>query len=256
MNDEHRCHRTRKRGRWRTFHPCRKRRSDCFEAGFPIMGSGLPPASVRRGKNPGISEFMRTDDWREVVANQTEIAAELIGGTTVKEIIRVAIANGKSTGVTANVSEPMAPCGKGIQTGQLKPTSISRWKRAWPAASPSTRCCAKLATASSQLLDTQRHQCNLHPHRNGAPRRVVRFDSGRSPGPGIRRSRPERGMWMKRDARSKLAILAALAFHANESPQRHLCGGDPPHHRGDFDYAHQLGHTIRPVCGATQTSAG
>ena len=58
------------------------------------------------------------------------------------------------------------------------------------------------------------------------------------------------------DARSKLAILAALAFGERITPSDIFVEGIRRITAQDFDYAHQLGHTIRLVCGATQTERG
>ncbi len=58
------------------------------------------------------------------------------------------------------------------------------------------------------------------------------------------------------DARSKLAILAALAFGERITPSDIYVEGIRRITAQDFDYAHQLGHTIRLVCGATQTERG
>src|SRR4029077_14605198 len=58
------------------------------------------------------------------------------------------------------------------------------------------------------------------------------------------------------DARSKLAILAALAFGEKITPSDIYVEGIRRISPMDFQYAHQLGHTIRLICGAQQTSQG
>ena len=58
------------------------------------------------------------------------------------------------------------------------------------------------------------------------------------------------------DARSKLAILAALAFGERITPSDIFVEGIRRITAQDFDYAHQLRHTIRLVCGASQTERG
>src|SRR5260370_4072009 len=55
------------------------------------------------------------------------------------------------------------------------------------------------------------------------------------------------------DARSKLAILAALAFAERITPSDIFVEGIRRITAQDFDYAHQLGHTIRLVCSAQQS---
>jgi homoserine dehydrogenase len=58
------------------------------------------------------------------------------------------------------------------------------------------------------------------------------------------------------DARSKLAILSALAFGERVSPSDIFTEGIRRITPIDFEYAHQLNHTIRLICAARQTSAG
>jgi len=58
------------------------------------------------------------------------------------------------------------------------------------------------------------------------------------------------------DARSKLAILAALAFGERIVPGDIYCEGIRRVTPTDFQYAHQLHHTIRLICAARQTPAG
>jgi homoserine dehydrogenase len=58
------------------------------------------------------------------------------------------------------------------------------------------------------------------------------------------------------DARSKLAILAALAFGERITPSDIFVEGIRRITAQDFDYAHQLGHTIRLVCSAQQSERG
>ncbi len=58
------------------------------------------------------------------------------------------------------------------------------------------------------------------------------------------------------DARSKLAILAALAFGEKLTPEDIYAEGIRRIMPIDFEYAHQLKHTIRLVCLARQTEEG
>jgi homoserine dehydrogenase len=58
------------------------------------------------------------------------------------------------------------------------------------------------------------------------------------------------------DARSKLAILSALAFGERITPTDIYVEGIRRISPLDFRYAHQLGHTIRLVCSADQTHDG
>ncbi|MBV8569471.1 MAG: homoserine dehydrogenase, partial [Acidobacteriaceae bacterium] len=58
------------------------------------------------------------------------------------------------------------------------------------------------------------------------------------------------------DARSKLALLAALAFGEELSPEDIYTEGIRRIIPIDFEYAHQLKHTIRLLCLARQTDEG
>ena len=58
------------------------------------------------------------------------------------------------------------------------------------------------------------------------------------------------------DARSKLAILAALAFGESLKPADIFTEGIRRIMPVDFQYAHQLKHTIRLLCLARQTEEG
>src|SRR5208337_830050 len=58
------------------------------------------------------------------------------------------------------------------------------------------------------------------------------------------------------DARSKLAILAALAFGEKITPSDIYTEGIRRIMPVDFQYAHQLSHTIRLICAARQTPSG
>jgi homoserine dehydrogenase len=58
------------------------------------------------------------------------------------------------------------------------------------------------------------------------------------------------------DARSKLAILAALAFGEKITPSDIYTEGIRRILPVDFEYAHQLNHTIRLICSARQSPAG
>jgi homoserine dehydrogenase len=58
------------------------------------------------------------------------------------------------------------------------------------------------------------------------------------------------------DARSKLAILAALAFGERIVPSDIFTEGIRRITPVDFEYAHQLHHTIRLICAARQTPNG
>src|SRR5882724_11694698 len=86
-----------------------------LKLGFRLQVKALCSPSIHRKELPAaMDSVFRTTDWREVVAHpEVDIVAELVGGTGVaQEIINAAIANKKSV-VTAN-KELMAQCGAEI----------------------------------------------------------------------------------------------------------------------------------------------
>jgi len=92
-----------------------------LKLGFRLRVAAVCSRSVADKALPaGLGGAMRTSDWREVVANpNVDIVAELVGGTTVaREIIESSVANGKSI-VTAN-KELMALCGAEIWDRAIK----------------------------------------------------------------------------------------------------------------------------------------
>ena len=58
------------------------------------------------------------------------------------------------------------------------------------------------------------------------------------------------------DARSKLVLLAALAFGEKIIAIGHLHGRHPPHYAARFPVRQPLKHTIRLICGARKTPDG
>jgi homoserine dehydrogenase len=58
------------------------------------------------------------------------------------------------------------------------------------------------------------------------------------------------------DARSKLALLAALAYGVHVSPSDIFVQGIRRIQQIDFEYAHRLGHTVRLIAAAEQTPEG
>ena len=92
-----------------------------LKLGFRLKVAAVCSRSVAgRTFPPSMADAIRTADWREVVENPTvDVVAELVGGTEVaRDIIDGAIGNGKSI-VTAN-KELMALCGAEIWDRAIK----------------------------------------------------------------------------------------------------------------------------------------
>jgi homoserine dehydrogenase len=198
-----------------------------------------------------------TSDWRQVVSHpDLHIVTELVGGTTVAaEIIDAAIQNGKSV-VTAN-KELMALCGAEI------------WERAI-AAGVNIAMEASVAggipihavlregisgdrvTALYGILNGTSNYILTEMEKHGATLETVLAEAQRR---GYAEANPSNDI-DGYDARSKLAILSALAFGEKITPSDIFTEGIRRILPVDFEYAHRLGQTIRLLCAARQTPDG
>jgi homoserine dehydrogenase len=229
-----------------------------LKLGFHLRVKALCSPSIHAKKLPaGLDSVLQTPDWREVVGHpQVDIVAELVGGTGVaREIIDGAIRNSKSV-VTAN-KELMALCGAEI------------WERAIAAG-------INLAMEASVAGGIPIHSVlregisgdrvtTLYGILNGTSnyilteieKRGVSFEESLREAQrlGYAEANPSADV-DGFDARSKLAILAALAFGEKITPSDIYTEGIRRILPVDFQYAHQLNHTIRLLCSARQTSNG
>jgi homoserine dehydrogenase len=204
-----------------------------------------------------LGDVFKTADWRELVSHpDVQIVVELVGGTGIaREIVDAAIANGKSV-VTAN-KELLAQCGADI------------WERA-------IRAGVNLAIEASvaggiPILSVLREGISgdrvttLYGILNGTcnyilteiEQKSTAFDEVLSEAQrlGYAESDPSADI-DGLDARSKLAILAALAFGERITPPDIYTEGIRRITPVDFQYAHQMGYTIRLVCSARQSHEG
>jgi homoserine dehydrogenase len=233
-----------------------------LKLGFRLHVRALCSPSIHSKKLPDLfpgsaDSVLRTADWREVVAHpEVDIVAELVGGTGVaQEIINAAIANKKSV-VTAN-KELMALCGAEI------------WERAIGAG-------INLAMEASVAGGIPIHSVlregisgdrvtTLYGILNGTSNFILTEIEKRSASfeavlqeaqqLGYAEADPSADV-DGYDARSKLAILSALAFGEKITPSDIYTEGIRRITPVDFQYAHQLGHTIRLLCAARQTPSG
>jgi len=229
-----------------------------LKLGFRLHVRALCSPSIHGKQLPiAIDSALRTPDWREVVAHpEVDIVAELVGGTGVaREIINAAIANKKSV-VTAN-KELMALCGAEI------------WERAIAAG-------INLAMEASVAGGIPIHSVlregisgdrvtTLYGILNGTSNFILtEIEKRGAPFDAVLREAQQLGYAETDpssdvdgyDARSKLAILSALAFGEKITPSDIYTEGIRRITPVDFQYAHQLGHTIRLLCAARQTPAG
>jgi homoserine dehydrogenase len=202
-------------------------------------------------------DALHTADWREVVTHpQVDVVAELVGGTSVaREIIDGAIAAGKSI-VTAN-KELMALQGAEIWDRAIK-AGINLAMEASVAGGIPIHAVLREGISGDRVVA-------LAGILNGTSNYILtemekRGDSfdevlAEAQALGYAEADPSADV-DGYDARSKLAILSALAFGERITPSDIFVEGIRRITAQDFDYAHQLGHTIRLVCSAQQSERG
>ncbi len=228
--------------------------------GFPLKVRAICSRSVHE-KAPGEAdlhpEAFRTRDWRELIARpDVAVVAELVGGTTAaKEIVEAAIDAGKSV-VTAN-KELIAESGADL------------WRRA---AAGNVRLAMEAAVAGGiPILTALREGIAgdrveaLMGILNGTSNFILTEMERRGESlDEILKEAQELGYAESDpsadidgfDARSKLAILAALAFGVRIDPQRIPVEGIRRIGPVDFTYADRLGHTVRLTASARSGADG
>jgi len=229
-----------------------------LKLGFRLRVKAICDRRIEQKPIPeSLGSVFKTKDWRELVSHpDLHIIVELVGGTTVaSEIINAAIANKKSV-VTAN-KELMAACGADI------------WERAI-AAGTNIAMEASVAggipihavlregisgdriVALYGILNGTSNYILTAMERYGTALDVVLAEAQRL---GYAEADPTNDI-DGFDARSKLAILAALAFGEKITPSDIFTEGIRRLSPVDFEYAHRLGQTIRLLCAARQTEQG
>ncbi|MDP3001349.1 MAG: homoserine dehydrogenase [Bryobacterales bacterium] len=202
-------------------------------------------------------EVLKTADWRELVNHpEVQVVAELVGGTTVaRQIIETAIAAGKSV-VTAN-KELMGLAGADLWDLSIR-AGVNLAMEASVAGGIPIHAVLREGIAADRITA-------LYGILNGTSNfilteieiRNAAFDDvlGEAQRLGYAEANPSADV-DGYDARSKLAILAALAFGERITPSDIFTEGIRRITPFDFQYAHKLGHTIRLICGARQTPDG
>lgn len=226
--------------------------------GFNLRVAAVCSRSVATKEPEGIpAEALRTTDWREVVAHpQVDVIAELVGGTTVaREILDGAIAAGKSI-VTAN-KELMALEGAEIWDRAIKARINLAMEASVAGGIPIHAVLREgisgdRVVALAGILNGTSNFILTEMEKRGAS-----FDNvlAEAQALGYAEADPSADV-DGYDARSKLALLSALAFGERITPSDIYVEGIRRITCLDFDYAHQLGHTIRLVCSAEQTPGG
>jgi homoserine dehydrogenase len=226
--------------------------------GFNLRVVAVCSRSVLARTVPDVpSDALHTADWREVVSHpDVHVVAELVGGTTAaREMIEAAIAVGKSI-VTAN-KELMALEGAEIWDRAIK-ANINLAMEASVAGGIPIHAVLRegisgdRVVALAGILNGTSNYILTEMERRGDS-----FDKVLAEAQALGYAEADPSADVDGfDARSKLAILAALAFGERITPSDIFVEGIRRITAQDFDYAHQLGHTIRLVCSAQQSERG
>lgn len=226
--------------------------------GFPLRVVAICSRGIASKKLPGAFEnAMRTANWKDVVVHpDVHIVAELIGGTTVaSDIVDAAIQQGKSV-VTAN-KELMALAGAEFWR-QTAGSQVHLAMEASVAGGIPIHAVLREGIAADRintLYGILNGTCNYiltEIESHGTSFDDVLAAAQKAGYAEVDPSADVDGY----DARSKLAILSALAFGERVNPVDIYTEGIRRITPVDFEYAHQLNHTIRLICAARQTAAG
>jgi homoserine dehydrogenase len=226
--------------------------------GFPLRVVAVCARQLSNKKIPDeLQGALQTTDWREVVNHpEVDVVAELVGGTTVaREIVETALENGKSV-VTAN-KELMALCGpelweKAIQKG------VNLAMEASVAGGIPIHTVLREGISGDRIvallgiLNGTSNYILTEVEKSGAAFGDVLAEAQKL---GYAEADPTADV-DGFDARSKLAILSALAFGQKIQAGDIFTQGIRRITPIDFQYAHTLKHTIRLVCAARQTAEG
>lgn len=205
----------------------------------------------------GLGEVERTLDWRRVATHpEVDIVAELVGGTTVaREILETAIDHKKSV-VTAN-KELMALYGPDLWERAIG-AGVNVAMEASVAGGIPIHAVLREGISGDRIvalygiLNGTSNYILTEMEKHGDSLEKVLAEAQRL---GYAEANPSADIdgW---DARSKLALLAALAFGERITPSDIFTEGIRRISPIDFQYAHRLGHTIRLICAARQSKDG
>jgi homoserine dehydrogenase len=229
-----------------------------LKLGFPLRVAAVCSRSVHGKQIPeALGSPIRTTNWREVVEHpDVDIVVELIGGTTAaREIIEAAAAKGKSV-VTAN-KELMALSGADLWDQAIASGTNLAMEASVAGGIPIHTVLRegisgdRITTLYGILNGTCNYILTEIEQRGAAFDQVLK----EAQAAGYAEADPSADV-DGFDARSKLAILSALAFGERIVPSDIYTEGIRRISPIDFGYAHMLHHTIRLVCAARQTPDG
>ena len=229
-----------------------------LKLGYRLKVAAVCSRSVHSKKIPAaLGPVLKTTDWREVVTHpDVHIVAELVGGTTVAaDIVNAAIENRKSV-VTAN-KELMAACGPEIWDRAIQ-AGINLAMEASVCGGIPIHAVLREGISGDRvvaLYGILNGTCNFiltEMEKRGAALETVLEEAQKL---GYAEADPSADI-DGFDARSKLVLLAALAFGEKITPSDIFMEGIRRITPLDFRYAQQLKHTIRLICGARATPDG
>lgn len=226
--------------------------------GFPLKVKAVCSRNLQQKKLPAFdSSVIETANWRDVVCDpEIDIIVELIGGTaTAAHIIEEALRQRKSV-VTAN-KELLALRGAEFWN-TANQNGVNLAMEASVAGGIPIHTVLREGIAGDRVVE-------LYGILNGTSNFILTeiekssaaFESvvAEAQQLGYAEADPSADV-DGLDARSKLAILAALAFGERLTPADIYTEGIRRIMPVDFQYAHQLQHTIRLLCLARQTEQG
>jgi homoserine dehydrogenase len=228
--------------------------------GFPLEVAAICSRSLLLSPPPEAAAFpnaLRTANWREVVENpKVQIVAELVGGTTVAaEIIEAAIEQGKSF-ATAN-KELMAERGHEIWN-RAAARGVGLAMEGSVAGGIPIHAVLREGISGDRvesLIGILNGTCNYiltEMERRKEPLETILAEAQQL---GYAEADPSADI-DGYDARSKLALLAALAFGVRAKPADIFVEGIRRVRPMDFAYARRLGHTVRLIASAERGAEG
>jgi homoserine dehydrogenase len=204
-----------------------------------------------------LGPVLRTNDWRRLVDDpDIHIIVELVGGTKIAaEIIKAALASKKSV-VTAN-KELMALQGAALWEQAIAAGANLAMEASVAGGIPIHAVLREGISgdrieALLGILNGTSNYILTEMEKHGTALETVLAEAQRL---GYAEADPTNDI-EGFDARSKLALLAALAFGEKVTPSDIFTEGIRRISPIDFEYAHVLGHTIRLLCGARRTNDG
>jgi len=226
--------------------------------GFPIRVKSVCSRNANEKTLPLFPQpVIRTNDWREIVSDpEIDIVVEVIGGTaTASQIVEQALKQHKSV-VTAN-KELMALRGADFWDTAIQ-NGVNLAMEASVAGGIPIHTILREGIAGDRVVDLYgilNGTCNYiltEIEKSSANFESVLSDAQQLGYAEADPSADVDGL----DARSKLALLAALAYGERLTPADIYTEGIRRVMPVDFEYAHQLKHTIRLICMARQTAEG